>query len=86
MICGGFPNFALISLPDRALYLYVDSTGASKSHTMHILGSLMGGVTLVFIPLLTLSADVLEKFKPRILRSTRSTFHTSTSVGQNMKI
>ena len=47
--------------PDRAIY--VDGTGAGKSHAMRVAGGLIGGVTMIFIPLLTLSADVLEKFK-----------------------
>ena len=47
--------------PDRVLY--VDGTGAGKSHAMRVVGGMLGRVTLVFIPLLTLSADVLEKFK-----------------------
>ena len=47
--------------PDRVIY--VDGTGAGKSHAMRVAGGLLGGVTLIFIPLLTLSADVLEKFK-----------------------
>ena len=47
--------------PDRTLY--VDGTGAGKSHAMRVLGGMLGGVTIVFIPLLSLSADVLEKFK-----------------------
>ena len=43
--------------------IYVDGTGAGKSHAMRVLDSMLGGITLIFIPLLTLSADVLEKFK-----------------------
>ena len=38
-------------------------TGYGKSHIMRVLGSMVGGFTLVFIPLLALSADVLSKFQ-----------------------
>lgn len=43
--------------------VYVDGTGAGKSHAMHVLGGMLGGVSLIFIPLLNLSADVMAKFQ-----------------------
>ena len=39
--------------PDSVIY--VDGTGAGKSHAMRVAGGLIGGVTIIFIPLLTLS-------------------------------
>ena len=38
-------------------------TGYGKSHIMRVLGACLVGFALVFIPLLSLSADVLEKFQ-----------------------
>lgn len=38
-------------------------TGYGKSHIMRLLGTMVGGFALVFIPLLALSADVLAKFQ-----------------------
>ena len=38
-------------------------TGYGKSHIARTLGAYLAGFTLVFIPLLSLSADVLEKFQ-----------------------
>ena len=38
-------------------------TGYGKSHIMRKLGAYLAGFTLLFIPLLSLSADVLEKFQ-----------------------
>lgn len=43
--------------------IHVDGIGAGKSYAMCVLGSLLGGSILIFIPLLVLSADVMEKFK-----------------------
>lgn len=43
--------------------VYVDGTGVGKSHAMRVLGGMLDGITLIFIPLLTLSADVLSEFK-----------------------
>ena len=37
-------------------------TSAGKSHCMRLIGTMERGVMLIFIPLLTLSADILDKF------------------------
>ena len=38
-------------------------TGYGKSHIVQTLGAYLAGFTLIFIPLLSLSADALEKFQ-----------------------
>jgi len=38
-------------------------TASGKTHVMRVLGSMQRGFVPIFIPLLTLSADVLDKFK-----------------------
>jgi len=40
----------------------VQRTGASKTHILQMLGVIERGIDLIFIPLLTLSADVMPKF------------------------
>jgi len=37
-------------------------TASGKSHIMRVIGTMERGIMLIFIPLLTLSADVLDKF------------------------
>ncbi len=49
--------------PLRTNYLAViQHTGASKMHIVQMLGVMERGIVLIFIPLLTLSADVMSKF------------------------
>jgi superfamily II DNA helicase RecQ len=49
--------------PLRKNYLAViQRTGAGKTHTVRTLGVMERGIVLIFIPLLTLSADVMSKF------------------------
>lgn len=43
--------------------IYVNGTVVGKLHVMCVLGSLLGGISVIIIPLLTLSSDVLEKIK-----------------------
>ena len=50
--------------PDQIIL--VQPTGAGKSHIVRLLGVIKKGIVLVFVPLLALSADVLEKFKNAI--------------------
>lgn len=49
------------SSPNAVLAVY--RTGHGKSHAIRMFGVLDRGVCLVFIPLLTLSADVMAKFQ-----------------------
>ena len=49
------------SEPNAILAVY--RTGEGKSHVIRMIGALENGVCLVFIPLLTLSADVMAKFQ-----------------------
>ena len=49
------------SLPNTVLAVY--RTGLGKSHVIRMLGALDPGICMIFIPLLTLSADVMKKFK-----------------------
>ena len=42
--------------------LAVHPTGSGKTHLIRTVGAIERGVVLIFIPLLTLSADVMEKF------------------------
>eukprot|EP00956_Cyclotella_meneghiniana_P008997 scaffold12325_cov40-Cyclotella_meneghiniana.AAC.2 len=46
--------------PDAIIAVY--PTGSGKSHAMRVIGAMQRGIHLVFIPLLTLSADVMAKF------------------------
>jgi hypothetical protein len=49
--------------PLRTNYLAViQCTGAGKTHIVQTLGVMERGIVLIFIPLLTLSADVMSKF------------------------
>jgi superfamily II DNA helicase RecQ len=47
--------------PNAVLAVY--RTGEGKSHVIRMVGVLDRGVCLIFIPLLTLSADVMSKFQ-----------------------
>ena len=49
------------SEPNAVLAVY--RTGLGKSHVIRMLGALDRGICMVFIPLLTLSADVMSKFE-----------------------
>jgi hypothetical protein len=40
----------------------IQRTGAGKTHILRMLGVIERGIVLIFIPLLTLSADVMSKF------------------------
>jgi hypothetical protein len=40
----------------------IEQTGAGKTHILQTLGVIEWGIVLIFIPLLTLSADVMSKF------------------------
>jgi superfamily II DNA helicase RecQ len=40
----------------------IQRTGAGKTHILRTLGVIERGIVLIFIPLLTLSADVMSKF------------------------
>jgi len=40
----------------------IQRTGAGKTHILRTLGVIERGIVLIFIPLLTLSADVMNKF------------------------
>ena len=40
----------------------IQQTGAGKTHILRMLGVIKRGIVLIFIPLLTLSADVMSKF------------------------
>jgi hypothetical protein len=40
----------------------IEQTGTGKTHILRTLGVIQRGVILIFIPLLTLSADVMSKF------------------------
>ena len=40
----------------------IQRTGAGKSHILRMLGIIERGIVLIFIPLLTLSANVMSKF------------------------
>jgi hypothetical protein len=40
----------------------IQRTGAGKTHILQTLGVIERGIILIFIPLLTLSADVMSKF------------------------
>ncbi len=40
----------------------IQQTGAGKTHILRTLGVIERGIILIFIPLLTLSADVMSKF------------------------
>ena len=46
--------------PDAIIAVY--PTGSGKSHAMRVIGAMQRGIHLIFIPLLTLSADVMAKF------------------------
>ena len=48
-------------LPDHLAV--IQPTGASKTHILRTLGVMERGIILIFIPLLTLSANVMSKFK-----------------------
>ena len=49
--------------PVRSNHLTViQRTGAGKTHILRTLGVIERGIVLIFIPLLTLSADVMNKF------------------------
>ena len=50
------------SMIDSKLLL-VTRTGYGKSHVMRTLGVLVGGVVIIFVPLLSLSADQMNKMK-----------------------
>jgi superfamily II DNA helicase RecQ len=41
----------------------IDRTGGGKSHVIRTLGAILKGIIIVFIPILSLSADLLEKFR-----------------------
>ena len=41
----------------------IQQTSAGKTHFLWMLGVMERGIILIFIPLLTLSADVMPKFK-----------------------
>ena len=43
--------------------LFVTRTGYGKSHVMRTLGVLVGGVVVILVPLLSLSADQMNKMK-----------------------
>mmetsp|Transcript_15996 Transcript_15996/g.27214 ORF Transcript_15996/g.27214 Transcript_15996/m.27214 type:complete len:404 (-) Transcript_15996:1753-2964(-) len=43
--------------------LFVTRTGYGKSHVMRTLGVVLGGVVVIFVPLLSLSADQMNKMK-----------------------
>lgn len=47
--------------PNAVLAVY--RTGVGKSHLIRMIGAMERGVCLIFIPLLTLSADVMSKFQ-----------------------
>ena len=49
------------SLPNAVLAVY--RTGLGKSHVIRMIGVLDRGICMIFIPLLTLSADVMKKFQ-----------------------
>jgi hypothetical protein len=40
----------------------IQQTGAGKTHILRTLGVIEQGIILIFIPLLTLSANVMSKF------------------------
>ena len=46
--------------PNALIAVY--PTGSGKSHVIRVVGSMMRGIHLIFIPLLTLSTDVMAKF------------------------
>ena len=50
------------SFSDSKLIL-VTRTGSGKSHVTRTLGVMMGGVTVIFVPLLSLSADQMAKME-----------------------
>ena len=50
------------SIVDSKL-LFITRTGYGKSHVMRTLGVLAGGVVIIFVPLLSLSADQMNKMK-----------------------
>ena len=47
--------------PNKGKLLLVTRTGSGKSHVMRMLGVMMGGVIVIIVPLLSLSADQMEK-------------------------
>eukprot|EP00956_Cyclotella_meneghiniana_P045738 scaffold382218_cov76-Cyclotella_meneghiniana.AAC.1 len=46
--------------PDAIIAVF--PTGSGKSHAIRVIGAMQRGIHLIFIPLLTLSADVMAKF------------------------
>lgn len=53
----------LVVRPDRPnQVLLVAVTSAGKTHVLRVVGHILGGIGIIFIPLLTLSADVMAKF------------------------
>jgi superfamily II DNA helicase RecQ len=59
-------------------------TGYGKSHIVRLLGAFEMGFTLIFIPLLTLSADLLAKFESADEQYGRvRTFHLDESFGDH---
>ena len=48
-------------LPNNIIAIH--KTGGGKTHIIRVVGVMEGGIILIFIPLLTLSADVLIKFQ-----------------------
>ena len=53
----------LVIRPDRPnQVLLVAVTSAGKTHVLRVVGHILGGICIIFIPLLTLSADVMAKF------------------------
>ena len=48
------------NLPNQIVAVY--PTGSGKSHVIRVIGAMHRGICLIFIPLLTLSADVMAKF------------------------
>ena len=54
-------------------------TGADKTHILRMLGVIERGIILIFIPLLTLSTDVMSKFTCANKNSAPSQYSISTS-------
>ena len=48
------------------LLLVVHWAGGGKTHILHMLGVIELGIVLIFVPLLTLSTDVMHKFEAAI--------------------
>jgi len=69
--------------PDVVLAIY--ATGSGKTHLIRTVGAIERGIVLIFIPLLTLSADVMAKFTDALQQYGEITVHHLDELWDNNK-